>query len=244
MSDSKKVLSSPLRERMFGDLQLRGMAQRTQEGYLREVRKLACYYRVSPDQLTEQQVADYLLHLINDCQFAAGTLRVSYSGIKFFYTHTCPRDWNLLRKLKIPRQKTMPDVLTISEVQQLIGEVRQPRLRVYFWTVYTLGLRLEEALNLHVGDIDSKRMMVHVHRGKGAKDRFLPLPKSTLQILRSYWATHRNPLLLFPAVGRGKQNASSTSRHMDASTVQGCMKRAVKRLGFKKESPPTHCVTA
>ena len=220
------------------------MAERTQEGYLREVRKLACYYSTSPDQLTEQQVADYLLYLINDCEFAPGTLRVSYSGIKFFYTHTCPRNWNLLRKLKIPRQKTMPDVLTIGEVHQLIAEVRQPRLRVYFWTVYTLGLRLEEALNLHVGDIDSKRMMVHVHRGKGAKDRFLPLPTSTLQGLRGYWTTHRNPLLLFPAVGRGKQNASSTSRTMDTSTIQGCMKRVVKRLGFKKEFLHTRCVTA
>ena len=77
---------------------------------MREVRMLACYYNVSPDQLTEQQVADYLLYLINDCEFAPGTLRVSYSGIKFFYTHTCPRNWNLLRKLKIPRQKTMPDL--------------------------------------------------------------------------------------------------------------------------------------
>ena len=244
MSESKNVLGESLREQMLGDLQLRGMAKRTQDGYLREIRKLACYYKVSPDQLTEQQVADYLLYLINDCQFAAGTLRVSYSGLKFFYTHTCPRDWNLLRKLKIPRQKTMPDVLTIGEVHQLIGEVRQPRLRVYFWTVYTLGLRLEEALNLHVGDVDSKRMMVHIHRGKGAKDRFLPLPKSTLQLLRSYWTMHRNPLLLFPAVGRGKQNARSTSRPMDASTVQGCMKRVVKRVGFKKEFPRTRCVTA
>ena len=104
---------------MLGDLQLRGMAERTQEGYLHEVRKLACYYSTSPDQLTEQQVADYLLYLINDCEFTPGTLRVSYSGIKFFYTHTCPRNWNLPCKLKIPRQKTMPDVLTISEVHQL-----------------------------------------------------------------------------------------------------------------------------
>jgi site-specific recombinase XerD len=97
---------------------------------------------------------------------------------------------------------------------------------------------LEEGLNLQVGDIDAQRMMVHVHRGKGAKDRYLPLPKSTLTILREYWATHRNPRLLFPAIGRNKQAASTTSRPMDATTVQGCMTRVVEKLGFRKRISP------
>ena len=223
-----------LRERMSQDLKLRGMAQRTHDGYLREVRKLACHYHRSPDQLTEQQVGDYLLYLINDCQFAPGSLRVAYSGIKFFYTHTEPRPWDILHKLRIPKQKTLPDVLTTDEVHQLIAAVKQPRNAVYFWTVYSLGLRLEEGLQLQVGDLDAKRMMVHVHRGKGAKDRYLPLPESTLQILRNYWVTHRNPQLLFPAIGRNKQAAATTTRAMDATTVQGCMKRVVAKLQFKK----------
>ena len=120
-------------------------------------------------------------------------------------------------------------------MHRLIGTVKQHRNAAYFWTVYSLGLRLEEGLHLQVGDIDAKRMMVHVHPGKGAKDRYLPLPKSTLTILRDYWSTHRNPLLLFPAIGRNKQAASTTSRPMDATTVQGCMKRVVQKLQFKKK---------
>jgi len=175
-----------------------------------------------------------LLHLINDCQFAPGSLRVAYSGIKFFYIHTEPRQWNILKKLRIPKQKTLPDVLTTDEVHQLIAAVRQLRNAVYFWTVYSLGLRLEEGLHLQVGDLDAQRMMVHIHRGKGAKDRYLPLPESTLQILRNYWITHRNPKLLFPAIGRNKQAAATTTRPMDATTVQGCMKRVVAKLQFTK----------
>lgn len=224
-----------LRERMSQDLQLRGMAKRTHDGYLREVRKLAAYYDTPPDQLTEQQVGEYLLYLINDCNFAPGSLGVAYSGIKFFYTVTEPRDWDVLKKLRRPKQKTLPAVLTIDEVHRLIRAIKQHRNAAYFWTVYSLGLRLEEGLNLQIGDIDSKRMMVHVHRGKGAKDRYLPLPESTLIILREYWSTHRNPKLLFPAIGRNKQAASTTSRPMDATTVQGCMKRVVEKLGFKKK---------
>ena len=93
-----------LRERMSRDLQLRGMSQRTHDGYLREVRKLACYHQASPDTLSERQVGDYLLYLINDCEFAPGSLSVAYSGIKFFYTHTEPRDWDVLKKLRRPKK--------------------------------------------------------------------------------------------------------------------------------------------
>ena len=237
-NDSSRNPSSDkpsLRQRMSQDLKLRGLAPRTHDGYLREVRKLAAYFNTPPDQLSEQQVGEYLLHLINDCNFAPGSLGVAYSGIKFFYTVTEPRDWSVLKKLRRPKQKTLPEVLTRNEVKRLIGAIRQHRNAAYFWTVYSLGLRLEEGLNLHVGDLDSKRMMVHVHRGKGAKDRYLPLPQSTLTILREYWSTHRNPRLLFPAIGRNKQAASTTSRPMDATTVQGCMKRIVEKLGFKKK---------
>ena len=224
-----------LRERMSQDLQLRGMAKRTHDGYLREVRKLASYYNAPPDQLSEQQVADYLLYLINDCEFAPGSLRVAYSGLKFFFTHTEPRDWQVLTKLRIPKQKTLPDVLSIDEVLRLMAAVRQPRNRAYFWTVYTLGLRMSEGLSLQIGDIDAERMLVHVHRGKGAKDRYLTLPHSTLHVLRSYWKTHRNPRLLFPQIGRGKNAASTTTRPMDPSTVQGCIKQVVDQLKFTKK---------
>jgi site-specific recombinase XerD len=141
MSDSNAtVLSSSdddrrsLRERMSQDLQLRGMAKRTHDGYLREVRKLACYYMTSPDQLSQQQVGDYLLYLINDCNFAPGSLSVAYSGIKFFYTFTEPRDWDVLKKLRLPKQKTLPAVMTIEEVHRLIGAVQQHRNAAYFWT--------------------------------------------------------------------------------------------------------------
>ena len=93
-------------------------------------------------------------------------------------------------------------MLSVDEVRRLIAAVRTPHNRAYFWTVYSLGLRLEEGLHLQVGDIDSARMMVHVHRGKGAKDRYVPLPSRTLKVLRQYWVTHRHPVWLFPATGR------------------------------------------
>lgn len=223
---------------MSRDLQLLGRAKRTHDGYLREIRKLACYFSQSPDQLTQQQIGDYLLHLINDREFAPGSLKVTYSALKFFYTTTCRRDWDVLKKLKVPKQKTLPTVLTIGEVHQLIAATRLHHNAALLWTLYSLGLRLEEGLNLEISDIDSQRATVHVHRGKGAKDRLLPLPMSTLQVLRNYWKQHRNPRLIFPANGRNRKSAVRSTTPMNASTIQGCVKRAAKSIGIHKPVSP------
>jgi site-specific recombinase XerD len=226
--------TSSLRQRMLQDLQLAGLSERTQEAYLRAVRKLAAHFRHSPDQLTENQVRDYLLYLKNDRKFSPSALKIAHSGIKFFYTHTVVRDWATLLKLRVPRHKTLPDVLTIDEVRRIIDAVRTLHNKTYLWTVYSLGLRLQEGLALQVGDIDSTRMLVHVHRGKGAKDRYVPLPSSTLTMLRQYWARHRNAHLLFPATGRDHRQAATATQPMGKATVQGAMRRVVLQLGLRK----------
>jgi integrase/recombinase XerD len=227
-------MTSRLRQRMTQDLQLAGLSDRTQDAYLRAVRQLADHFRTPPDRLTEPQLRDYFLHLKNDRHFASASLGIAYSGIKFFYSHTCPRDWPTLERLRVQREKRLPDVLSTDEVRQLIAAVRTRHNRIYFQTVYSLGLRLTEGLHLQVGDIDGARMMVHVHRGKGAKDRFVPLPTTTLAALREYWATHRHRIWLFPATGRDHGQAARADGPMERSSVQGALRRVVRDLGFRK----------
>src|SRR3954464_9179185 len=137
-------MSTTLRQRMHQDLQLAGLSERTQEAYLRAVRQLADHFHTPPHRLSEPQVRDYLLHLKNDRKFASASLVVAYSGIKFFYSHTTPRDWPTLQRLRVRNEKRLPDVLSVDEVRRLIAAVRTPHNRAYFWTVYSLGLRLEE----------------------------------------------------------------------------------------------------
>jgi integrase/recombinase XerD len=185
--------------RMAEDLHLGGMSERTHAGYLRAVRQLADYGKTPPEKITENQLRRYFLFLKNEKKFAYGSLRVAFSGIKFFYTRTCKRNWQTLAQMKLLNVTTLPEVLTIRQVHQIVDAATTQRMAVYFWTVYSLGLRMQEGLNLQVGDVDSGRMMAHVHRGKGAKDRYVPLPTSTLHQLRAYWVTHRNKRLLFPA---------------------------------------------
>jgi integrase/recombinase XerD len=229
------LMSTILRQRMHQDLKLAGLADGTQEMYLRAVRRLAAHYKKPPDQITESELRDYLVHLRDHGKYAAGTLKVAASGIQFFYTYTVPRDWIIFKNLRIPRPQRLPDVLSVDEARRLIEAVRTPHNKAFFWTVYSLGLRLQEGLNLQVGDIDSARMFVHVHRGKGAKDRFVPLPPRTLTVLRQYWVTHRNPVWLFPATGRDHAAAHAATEPMARPSVRGAMARVVRDLGFRKK---------
>jgi site-specific recombinase XerD len=227
-------MTTLLRQRMHQDLQLAGLAEGTQKAYLRVVKQFAAHFHKPPDQISEQEFRDYLLYLKNERHYSPSSLKIAASGILFFFTHTVPRDWPTFKTLSIPRPQALPDVLSLDEVRRLIDAVRTAHNKAFFWTVYSLGLRLQEALNLQVGDIDSARMVVHVHRGKGAKDRYVPLPPRTLTVLRRYWATHRNPVWLFPATGRDHAQARSATEPMARSSVHGVMIRLVRELGIKK----------
>ena len=224
---------------MSEDLQLTGKAERTQRGYLRAVRQLADYCQCSPDQLTEDQIRRFFLHLKNDRRFAYGSLRVALSGVKFFYSVTCKRSWDIFALLKLQNINALPEVLTIEQVHRIIKATTTLRMRTYFWTVYSMGLRLNEGLNLQVGDIDAKRGLVHIHRGKGAKDRYVPLPTTTLEGLRDYWKTHQHKRFLFPADGRNhalqQQGKSIAKTPMSETSAQGAMKKITNAIDFGKQ---------
>ena len=230
-----KFFTGKLYDRMADDLHLGGMSERTHAGYLRAVRQLADYCQTPPGKITEDQLRRYFLYLKNEKKFAYGSLRVAFSGIKFFYTRTCKRSWDTLAKMKLQNVTTLPEVLTIEQVHSIIDACTTERMAVYFWTVYSLGLRMQEGLNLQVGDVDAKRGMVHVHRGKGAKDRYIPLPTSTLGLLRRYWVTHRHDRFLFPAEGRGHNAGPHTKTPMSPTAVQGAMKLITRQINFGKK---------
>ena len=215
-------------------LQLAGMSERTQQCYTRSVRMLVDFYAKSPDQVTEAELQDYFLHRKNVDKWSAATMRICYSGIKFFFINVLKREWHTLKLINARREQTLPTVLSLQEARDIINTVRTPQNKAYLTVVYTCGLRLHEALFLQVRDIDSHRMRIHVHRGKGAKDRYVPLPKTTLATLRSYWKTHRNPAWIFPRLGRSGKEGPKATLPMSHSSVQGALRRVLKQLKFKK----------
>ena len=160
-----------LRQRMIEDLQLRGLSPGTQGLYVGAVRQPAEHYGRPPDQLSEEQVREYFLYLKKVKKVAASTFGVHLAGIKFFYEHTLGRSWSTLDLMRPAHEKKLPVVLDIAEVHQILNCVRRPRYRVCLSTIYACGLRISEAVQLQVRDIDSQRMAVHVCQGKGDKDR-------------------------------------------------------------------------
>ena len=231
---ASQFFDGKLYEAMRDDLQLAGMSNRTVHGYLRAVRQMADYCQRRPNKITEAQLRKYFLYLKNEKKFAYGSMRVAFSGIKFFYTRTCKRSWETLATMKLQQAKTLPEVLTINQVHRIIDACRVERIAVYFWTVYSMGMRLDEARNLQVGDIDAERRMVHIHRGKGAKDRYVPLPTFTLHWLRQHWLTHQHPRFLFPAEGRNHKQSTIAKTPIQTSTVQKAIGKIAKELQFAK----------
>lgn len=223
-------MNNKLRKKMIEDLQLKGYADRTQKSYLRAVRQLENWCHVGAEEIGEQQVRDYFLYCRNDAGWSPATLRIAYSGIKFFYTVTLPSGWETLKLLKTKRLSAPPTVLSIDEVRLILATARTPQLRAFLTTVYSCGLRLAEALDLRVDDVDRARMMLRVQKGKGDKGRDVPLPASTYGLLRAYWKTHRNPRLLFPALGRSGTQGAGALKPMAQGSVQGALRRILKEL--------------
>jgi integrase/recombinase XerD len=215
-------------------LQLAGMSEPTQRHYTRSVRMLVDFYGKTPDSISEQELQDYFLHRKNVDKWAPATMRICYSGIKFFFINVLKRHWHTLELIRAEREQRLPTVLSRNEVWTIINTVNTPQNKSYLTTVYTCGLRLHEALFLQVSDIDAQRMRIHVHRGKGAKDRYVPLPQSTLDTLRNYWKRHRNPLWIFPRLGRSGQEGPKATRPMAKASVQGALRRVLKQLSMKK----------
>jgi len=235
-----KTLQTPWYDKTVKALQLAGMGDRTQECYARAVRKLLEFHEKDPRKITEGELKEYLLYRRNESNWAPATMRICYCGLKFFFIHVLGRKWPLFEYLKAQKESRLPSVLTPEEVRLILSQVRTFHNYAFLVTVYTCGLRLQEALFLQVSDIDGKRMMIHVHRGKGAKDRYVPIPEETYQLLRRYWATHRNTVLIFPALGRGHQNASTSKTPMAIDSVQGAFRSARHQAGIVKRHVSIH----
>ena len=231
---------TPLRQQMIAALQLSGKGERTQQAYVREVRLLAQFYGQSPHLLSEQELQHYFLHRKNVDGLAPASMRICYSGIRFFYHHVLQRDRHTLSLIRAQTAHRLPAVLSVEEVRRLLTSATPLHNQVYFTTVYSLGLRLHEALSLQVADIDGQRLQVHVHRGKGAKDRYVPLPEETLALLRTYWKTHRHKTWLFPATGRNQKHSPTATSPMSRASVQGAFRKAKHRAGITKTGVAIH----
>ena len=228
--------TTELRRRMIADLQRCGMSERRQRLYVNAVCQLAEHYHKPPDQITDEELRQYFLHIKNNKKWSRAGITIALCGIKFFYEHTLKCQWPIFNVVRPHAEKKLPVILSREEVRAILGKVRFPRYRTCLQTIYSCGLRLREGTELRVVNIDSSRMMLHLRRAKGGKDRYVPLPQITLDRLREYWKTHRNPTWIFPACGRGGIHRSTATTPMPFCNVQDAFRLALRETGINKKA--------
>jgi len=227
--------------RFSEDLQLKGLSQKTIIMYTRAVKQLTKHYQKSPEEISDEELRQYFLYNLNERHWSRVASTISLCGIKYFYTLTLKREWTSLKFIRPEKEKKLPVILSKKEVKAILDRVVFPHHRACLKVIYSLGLRISEGADLQVSDIDSDRMFVHIHRGKGNKDRYIPLPKRTLEILRAFYKMHRNPVWIFPAPGRGRYSKMSVSKiPIPISSIQIAFRDAKEAAGIHKNVSVRH----
>ena len=241
MNTSEKQHFDLLYQQHLTNLTLQGKRPATIDAYSRAVRRISSFFDRTPDTLTKADLKYYFAQLLQTHSWSI--IKLDRNGLQFFYRYTLEREWEWLSIVKPPQVKRIPDIITNKQIGLLISHTYSLRYQVFFLVLYSMGLRLSEALSLTVNDIDSQTMQVHIRNGKGGKDRLVPLPERTLHALRYYWKIHRHPVLLFPRFGKKKQLIVDDVP-MDKSGVQKALKKVISELGIKKNISPhslRHC---
>jgi site-specific recombinase XerD len=233
-------MMTDLFKRFEEDLQLKGLSKRTIGMYARAVKQLTKHYQKSPEKISDEDLRQYFLYNKNVRKWSRVASTISLCGIKYFYTLTLKREWTSLKFVRPEKEKKLPAILSRDEVKTILDRVTFPHHRACLKVIYSLGLRLGEGARLQVSDIDSARMFVHIHQSKGNKDRYIPLPERTLEILRAFYKLHRNPVWIFPAPGRGGQKMSYNKIPIPISSIQIAFRDAKRTVGIHKKVSVRH----
>ena len=231
MNKAQQAKFDSLYQQHVNALRRQGKAPTTIDVYSRAVRRITAFFDLCPDGLTPDHFKTYFDSLVKSHSWS--TVRIERNGLQFFYKYVLGKQWDWIDIVKPPQKSVLPDILSVKEVEHLINGTRELRYQTFLLTAYSMGLRLGEALSLRISDIDSQRMKVHVHLGKGQKDRFVTLPKTTLSALRKYWSTHRNPQWIFPAGTTTKLRYAATGA-MNRGGLQKSIRVIVKDCGIRK----------
>lgn len=222
---------TPLRQRMLEDMQIRNFAPNTKESYLQQVSLYARHFRRSPEGLGPRNIRDYQIYLTNEKKLAPKSILIATAALRFLYTVTLKRPWDVAEVLPMPKApQTLPVILSPEEVRQFLSCVPRRKARTVLTVCYAAGLRIAEAVALKPTDIDSQRMMIRVEQGKGQKDRYVMLSEQLLKILRQWYRFARPTVWMFPGVIPGS--------HITRGSINKACELALQRSGLTKPVSP------
>ncbi len=218
---------TPLRHTMTQAMHMRGFSPRTIDSYLNAVRDLSKHYNQSPDQLSMQQIKDWLLHLTTTRKLAPSSCRLYFCGVRFLYSevlqHEAFKDYGF--PLPKPQQR-IPSLLTRRQVGALLSAASNERQQMMLTLCYGCGLRVSELVGIQIQNIDGERQLLHIIQSKGNKDRLVPLSAYLLKRLRHYWQQHQPQTWLF--------TNATTSKALSISSIQKIYRQAVIKTHIKQ----------
>lgn len=202
-----------LRQAMIQAMQLRQLSEHTQRAYITGVAQLSSYYNRSPEKISEDEIQQYILYLAQDKKLSWSTCNIVVSSVKFLNKVILKKSNDNLYLPFAQKQQHLPDVFTRNEVKLFFSVITEPKYRALFMVIYSAGLRIGEALNLTINDIDSGANVICVRQGKGKKDRYAPLPERLLTELRNYWKISRAKKWLFSGYDKTKPLSRRGTQH-------------------------------
>ena len=228
-------------------VELKDYRPATKKEYVRYVCKLAEHFQCDPATLSEDQIRQYFLFLRQHKHYKRSPMQLAkYSLLCFYLEHLKVQNWSVFREVRIAQPQVLPSVLSRTEVQAVLGAVREPRFRTCLRLMYHCGLRVGETVRIEVKDIHGRENppRLHIRNGKGGKDRFVPLTPAMVQELREWWRTHQNRKFLFPTPGRGwadktftlSQSMNMANGPMSESCVQEAYRMARAASGVNPAS--------
>ncbi|MCP4160878.1 MAG: tyrosine-type recombinase/integrase [Deltaproteobacteria bacterium] len=225
-----------LRSRMIRDLEINGLSNATQKAYIRHIRDLAKYHRKSPDDLSLEDLYQFQYYIKKEKDYSSSYYNQAVAAMKFLYGFTLKKDWNINHIPYRKKSKKLPVVISKEEIFELLRVIDSKRDKTIVYLLYSAGLRVSELVNLKVSDLDSKRMVINIHQGKGRKDRNVMLAENLLEVLKQYWLESRPEAYLFP----GKVPGNPLTRE----AINNLLKKYASMAGITKNvSPHTmrHC---
>jgi len=210
------------------NLQLRGYSPKTQEAYIGYIKRFSNYYDKPFEELGTKEIRRYLYYIQIIKKYSDSYINQNYSALKFLYKTVLHQEWSVEKYPRLRKNKKLPVVLSKSEVKDIFSAITNFKHKTILTTIYSAGLRISEAANLTIEDIDSKNMQIRVKQGKGKKDRYTILSKSNLQILREYWRIYKPGYYLFP--GR------SYKKPISPRSIQKYFKKTIKKAGITKHA--------
>jgi site-specific recombinase XerD len=209
------------RRRFEKYLLLKNNAQNTIDCYVGIVTQFICHFKKDPRAINQSMIGDYLLQLKS-----TRYKRQTWYCLANFYANVL-NEPNWMNGIPLPKQeKTIPETLNHVEILKMVATIQNLKHRSIITLIYACGLRISESVGLRIADIDGTRLQIHIRQSKVAKDRIIPIPLETLNLLRQYFSEYRPKEYLFNG-----QN----SLQYDVRSIQQIFHRAKRAAGIRKK---------